>query len=69
MNTFLYGVFVSPHGGLGGPPHTRTRTRTYTGLLSSGDKQTHAHAHAHAHTQAYYRVGISRVPTWLQSGS
>jgi hypothetical protein len=20
MNTFLYGVFVSPHGGLGGPP-------------------------------------------------
>jgi hypothetical protein len=20
MNTFLYGVFVSPHGGVGGPP-------------------------------------------------
>jgi hypothetical protein len=20
MNIFLYGVFVSPHGGLGGPP-------------------------------------------------
>jgi hypothetical protein len=20
INTFLYGVFVSPHGGLGGPP-------------------------------------------------
>jgi hypothetical protein len=20
MNTFMYGVFVSPHGGLGGPP-------------------------------------------------
>jgi hypothetical protein len=20
MNTFLYGVFISPHGGLGGPP-------------------------------------------------
>jgi hypothetical protein len=20
MNTFIYGVFVSPHGGLGGPP-------------------------------------------------
>jgi hypothetical protein len=20
MNTFLHGVFVSPHGGLGGPP-------------------------------------------------
>jgi hypothetical protein len=20
MNTFLYGIFVSPHGGLGGPP-------------------------------------------------
>jgi hypothetical protein len=23
MNTFSYGAFVSPHGGLGGPPNTQ----------------------------------------------